>query len=137
ADVKHSFKISHYALLVIGIILVVSLFVFLDPDRESIITSRSFSTYILLFISGFLGSAAMVLPGISGSFILLVLGVYYTVINAIKNLELGVIVVTGLGIVIGIITMSKVIHFFLNHFRTGTFAIIIGLVIGSVFVIFP
>lgn len=137
AEVRRSFKIRHYILLVIGILLVTSLILIGNPDQGGVITDRSLSIYILLFFSGFLGSAAMVLPGISGSFILLVIGVYYTVINSIKNLELGVIIVTGLGIFIGIITMSKIIHYFLSHFRTSTFAVIIGLVIGSIFVIFP
>src|SRR5699024_2530299 len=99
ADVKKSFNIKHYLLLAIGILLLAFL---KDPDQGGIITDRSLSVYILLFFSGFLGSAAMVLPGISGSFILLVLGVFNTVINAINNFEFSVIIVTGFGIVVGI-----------------------------------
>lgn len=79
----------------------------------------------------------MVLPGISGSFMLLVIGVYSTVMSAINNLQLDVILVTGTGIFVGIIVMSKVINFFLTHYRTVTFAMIIGMVIGSITVIFP
>src|SRR5690625_7118021 len=79
----------------------------------------------------------MILPGISGSFMLLVIGVYPTVISAISNLQLGVMAVVGVGIVIGIVAMSKIINFFLTRYYTGTFAIIIGLVIGSIVVVFP
>src|SRR5699024_5302649 len=82
-------------------------------------------------------SAAMILPGISGSFILLIMGVYLTVINGLKELDIPVILTVGFGILIGLLTMSKVINYFLTHYRTATFALIIGLVIGSVFVIYP
>src|SRR5690625_7908465 len=79
----------------------------------------------------------MILPGISGSFILLIMGVYLTVINGLKELDIPVILTVGFGILIGLLTMSKVINYFLTHYRTATFALIIGLVIGSVFVIYP
>lgn len=136
ADVKNTFKSKHIIILITGAI-VISLFGLLNPEEGTIIVERSFSIYILLFFSGFLGSAAMVLPGISGSFVLLVIGVFSTVISAISNLQFDVILVTGAGIMVGIIFMSKVINYFLTHFRTTTFAAIIGMVIGSIVVIFP
>lgn len=136
AEAKSTFKSQHYILLVIGAILIASL-VFLHESEGAIIENMTFATYLLLFVSGFIGSAAMILPGISGSFMLLVIGVYPTVISAISNFRLDIIAVTGAGIAIGIITMSKVIHYFLTHYRASTFAVIIGMVIGSVFVIFP
>src|SRR5699024_5537936 len=76
-------------------------------------------------------------PGISGSFILLIMGVYLTVINGLKELDIPVILTVGFGILIGLFTMSKVINYFLTHYRTETFALIIGLVIVTVFVIYP
>lgn len=136
ADMKVSFKTKHYLILIIGA-LVIGLLVLLNDEEGAIIAERSISIYALLFFSGFLGSAAMVLPGISGSFMLLVIGVYSTVISAISNLEFDVIIVTGAGILIGIIFMSKIINFFLTNYRTSTFAAIIGMVIGSIVVIFP
>lgn len=111
--------------------------IFLNEEEGAIITSRTTSTYILLFFSGALGSAAMVLPGISGSFILLLIGVYPTVISAVSNFEFDVIIVTGAGILLGIILMSKLINYLFSNYRTGTFAAIIGMVIGSIFVVFP
>lgn len=136
ADVKNKFKAKHVTILIIGVLLVAFLG-FLNDEEGTVIVERSLSIYTLLFFSGFIGSAAMVLPGISGSFMLLVIGVYSTIMGAIKNLEFDVILVTGLGILIGIVFMSKVINYFLTHYRTGTFAVIIGMVIGSIAVIFP
>ncbi|HLQ82261.1 MAG TPA: DUF368 domain-containing protein [Pseudogracilibacillus sp.] len=132
---KTNFKLGHYLLLIVGVIALILL-----PEAQDtgeIISERTVGVYITLFISGFLASAAMILPGISGSFILLILGVYYTVINGLKELDISIILIVGLGVLIGIMTMSKVIHYFLTHYRSATFALIIGLVIGSVFVIFP
>lgn len=136
ADAKSTFKVHHIIILLVGAVLIGSM-VFLNDEEGAIITTKTLSTYILLFFSGALGSAAMILPGISGSFILLLIGVYPTVISAVSNFEFDVILVTGAGILIGIILMSKVINYLFNHYRTGTFAAIIGMVIGSIFVVFP
>ncbi|WP_404457516.1 DUF368 domain-containing protein [Oceanobacillus kapialis] len=136
AEAKRTFKWNHVMLLLIGAIIVGSM-VFLDAGEAAVITTLDTKTYILLFFSGFIASSAMILPGISGSFMLLIIGVYPTIIGAISNLQLDIIAVTGVGIVLGLVFMSKIINYFLTHFRTGTFAIIIGLVIGSIFVVYP
>lgn len=136
ADVKNNFTVNQYIILIIGAILI-SLLMFLNDDKEAVIIDRSIFTYSLLFISGFIGSAAMILPGVSGSFVLLVIGVFPTVMSAISNFELSVIIVTGIGILVGIISMSKIVNYFLTHYRSSTFALIIGMVIGSIVVIFP
>lgn len=135
SDAKHTFKWYHYVLLIIGIILISLLP--LNPDEGAIIEHKTLSIYLLLFFSGFIASAAMILPGISGSLVLVVIGVYQTVIHALTTLDFKVIIVVGIGIFLGIITMSKIIHYFLEHYRIATFALIIGLVIGSIYVIFP
>ncbi len=136
ADAKSQFQTKHVLLLVIGVILIGTM-LFLNPSEGTVIEDKTGNTYLLLFVSGFIASAAMILPGISGSFMLLVIGVYPTVISAISNLQLGTMAVIGAGIIIGIGAMSKIINFFLRNYHTGTFAVIIGLVAGSVFVIFP
>ncbi|MBP1950678.1 DUF368 domain-containing protein [Virgibacillus litoralis] len=136
ADAKNKFKPNHLVLLIIGAIVVGSM-LFLNAGESAVIENKTMSTYVLLFFSGFIASSAMVLPGISGSFMLLIIGVYQTILTGINNFQLDVIAVTGVGIVIGIVVMSKVVNFFLNNYYTGTFAIIIGMVIGSIFVVFP
>jgi putative membrane protein len=136
ADAKKSFKVNHYILILIGALLVGSM-LFLTESEGAVIEDVTLMTYVQLFFSGFIASAAMILPGISGSFILLVIGMYATVISAISNLQLDIIAVVGIGILLGIITMSKIINYFLVNFRSATFALIIGLVFGSIFVVFP
>ncbi|TFJ92080.1 DUF368 domain-containing protein [Lentibacillus salicampi] len=136
ADAKSKFQAKHILMLLIGAALVGSLG-FLQASEGAVIENVTTSTYILLFFSGIIASSALVLPGISGSFMLLILGVYQTVMTAVSDLQLDIIAITGVGIVIGIVVMSKIVHFFLNNYYTGTFAVIIGMVIGSVFVVFP
>ncbi|HLS06966.1 MAG TPA: DUF368 domain-containing protein [Bacillota bacterium] len=137
ANVRQTFAMKQIILLLLGALAVSSMIFFMDIEPGSVITDRTFKTYLLLFISGILASAAMILPGISGSVVFLILGVYPTVIEVIYSFDIKAIIVIGTGIVIGIITMSKLIHYFLKHFRNNTFALIIGAVIGSIFVIFP
>lgn len=136
ADVKRTFKIGHVMLLIIGAILI-SLMIFADLSGGNVMTNHTLGTYILLFFSGMAGSAAMILPGISGSLVLYMMGVYNTVIYAIDELEWTVLAVVGLGIVCGILLVSKIIQYFLTHYHTATFALIIGLVVGSVVVVYP
>lgn len=135
ADARRTFKKQHALLFIIGAVLI-SLMVF-RPDAGDVIIDRSMSTYMLLFFSGMAGSAAMILPGISGSLVLLMIGVFPTVITAIDEFQFDVLSVVGIGIVCGILLVSKIIHFFLANYRTGTFALIIGLVTGSLVVVFP
>ncbi|GEN32303.1 putative membrane protein [Cerasibacillus quisquiliarum] len=132
ADMKNKFRLYHYGILIVGAILVGSI-----EFLGTIMDNLSISDYVFLFFSGILASAAMILPGISGSMILLVIGAYATIIHAINNFQFDVIIVTGLGIVIGIVTMSKLINYFLNRYFTATFACVIGFVIGSLIIVFP
>ncbi|WP_254901664.1 DUF368 domain-containing protein [Thalassobacillus devorans] len=136
ADMKHTFQLKHYLLLLIGAVIVASM-VFFQAGETEAMQNLTMENYILLFFSGWIASSAMVLPGISGSFLLLIIGVYTTVISGISDFRLDIIAVVGLGLVIGVVAMSKIVKFFLENYTAGTFAVIIGLVVGSVVVIFP
>lgn len=137
ADAKTTFRLPHIGLLVLGIIAIGSLAFINNPDQSAVIINKTLSTYILLFFSGVLASIALILPGISGSLVFLIIGVYPTIIAAVSNFEFVTLLVTGIGILIGIISASKVVHFFLRNYRNATFSVIIGAVIGSIYVIFP
>src|SRR5699024_1410739 len=92
-----TFKIHHIILLIICANLCDSL-VFLDTESSDVIVELNINTYLFLFLAGMLASAAMILPGISGSFVLLVLGAYHTIIEALSTLQLQVLIVVALGI---------------------------------------
>lgn len=90
-----------------------------------------------IFLSGAIAICAMILPGISGSFILLLLGKYEYVLEAVKSFDLGVIVVFALGCAIGIVAFSKLIHWLLNHQKVATMSILAGFMLGSLNKIWP
>lgn len=136
ADYKQTYKGSHYLLLVLAAVAV-ALTGFVGQDEGMVMSSLSWYDYIFLFFAGWLASSAMILPGISGSLVLLLLGAYETVIEAIKTLNLPVIIVVGFGIVVGLLLTSKLIQYVFRHYRVATYAIITGFVIGSIFVIYP
>lgn len=136
AGVKKNFKWTHFLfILLIGAALASTAFI--KPLDTTPITTLTATNAIGLFFAGWAGSMAMLLPGISGSFILLLLGVYSTAIGALSNLNLPIIAVIGAGVIVGFIVSSKVISYLLANFTHITFAAIIGLIIGSVFVVYP
>lgn len=135
-NVKRNFKLGHYLLVLLVGVGLASL-AFISPPDYGTITKLTSSNALGLFFAGWAGSMAMLLPGISGSFILLILGVYSTAIGALSNLNIPIIAVIGLGVVVGFIVSSKVIRFLLEHFQYVTFSVILGLIIGSTFVIYP
>ena len=137
AEVKQNFTKRHFAILIlIGIALASTAFI---GKNESLapIEELSVPIFFVLFFSGWLASMAMLLPGISGSFILLLLGVYYTAIDALSTLNIPVILAIGAGVMVGFIISSKAIRYLLENFTYVTYAAIIGLILGSIFVVFP
>ena len=136
ADVKRNFGLKHIVLIVIlGAALASTSLI--NPIDQSPITNLTVTNTVGLFFAGWAGSMAMLLPGISGSFILLLLGVYSTAIGALSNFNLPILAVIGTGVVVGFIVSSKVISYLLKHFTYVTFAAIIGLILGSLFVVYP
>jgi len=90
-----------------------------------------------IFLAAFLAICAMILPGISGSFILVLLGVYGPVLAAIKNLELGFLLVFILGAGCGLLCFSRLLHWLLHRFHQATMAVLTGFLFGSLVVVWP
>ena len=92
---------------------------------------------LYLFLCAMIAICAMILPGISGSFILLLLGAYEFVITAIKDFNLSVIAVFGLGCVTGLMTFSHLLSWLLANFHRQTLAVLTGFMVGSLGKIWP
>ncbi|WP_370089944.1 DUF368 domain-containing protein [Ekhidna sp.] len=90
-----------------------------------------------VFIAGAIAICAMILPGISGSFILILLAKYEYVLEAVKSFNLVVIVVFGLGCVVGLLSFSKFIHWLLQKYKDITMAALAGFMLGSLNKIWP
>jgi putative membrane protein len=90
-----------------------------------------------IFLCGAIGICAMILPGISGSFILLLLGKYAYIIGAVSDLNIPVLVVFAAGALIGIILFSKFLSWLLKKAYNGTLFFLSGLMIGSLVKVWP
>ncbi|RKL68564.1 DUF368 domain-containing protein [Salipaludibacillus neizhouensis] len=138
AEIKTSFTIWHYLVLIFATVLV-TLFGFIVPEEGAVILDLTFENGIRFFLAGWLASMAMLMPGISGSLVLLLFGVYFTATSAlsISSPNIPVIIIIGSGVVVGFIICSKFIKHILLHYPYMTYAAIIGLVLGSVTVVYP
>jgi putative membrane protein len=90
-----------------------------------------------IIISGAIAICAMILPGISGAFILLILGKYKYVIEAVETLNIGVILLFMLGCVIGILSFARVISWCLQKYQSITISVLAGFMIGSLNKVWP
>jgi len=92
---------------------------------------------IYILISGIIAASAMIIPGISGGLVLLILGLYDTMLNAVYNLEIDKIVIFSLGAIIGLLSFSKIIKWMLSKNSSLTYSILLGFVIGSIPKLWP
>ncbi len=90
-----------------------------------------------LFWGGALAICAMILPGISGSFILLLLGLYLPVIEAIKSLNIPVMAIFASGCVVGLISFSRILHWLLARYHQIGVALLAGVMAGALFKLWP
>lgn len=90
-----------------------------------------------IFLCGAIAICAMILPGISGSFILVLLGKYFFIMDAVKTLDLVIIAVFGAGAVVGITSFSHVLSYALKHVRNITLAVLSGFMLGSLNKVWP
>ena len=94
-------------------------------------------TWWFIFLSGSIAIVAMILPGISGSFILLLLGKYEYMLTAVRDLDIATIIIFAIGCVIGIISFSNVISWLFKKFPNGTLALLTGFMLGSLNKLWP
>ena len=120
----------NFFFLIISIIFSIFLSSFSAYDTDEI-------SLLYILFSGIIASSAMILPGISGSLILVILGVYAYLIKALDNLELIVIFTFISGAIIGLLGFSKILKYLFNNHRDATYTIMLGLVIGSIENVWP
>lgn len=86
---------------------------------------------VVLFLSGMVAICAMILPGISGSFILLILGQYRYVLDAVRSFDLVTVAVVAAGAVVGILAFSRILSWLLKNYENVTVAALVGFMLGS------
>ena len=136
--IKHTKSLSCYIILLITFGFVIGI-TFLSGNNIVDLSSLDIFDYLKLFLVGVVASVTMVVPGISGSAMLMTLGYYEPIINIIKNLtnysniihNMSVLIPFGIGIIIGIILIAKLVEYLLNKYEVKTYYAILGFVFGS------
>lgn len=149
SDAKKSLAINIMVFLILTAIAIVMPFV--NGDAESgILLTTDILTMIKVFFLGIIASATMIIPGVSGSLVLMILGYYFGIISAVKNfitalkdLNFGELINQALilapfaiGCLLGVFFLSKLIEWLLKHYSSATFSGIFGLIISSPISIF-
>jgi putative membrane protein len=125
----HTWSPRNLVLLVVGAVAAFVI-VGLVPTEQS-------HDPLTIFLSGFFAIMAMILPGISGSSILLILGQYEYIINSIRDFNLPPLLFLGMGCALGIGVFSRLLSWLLGRFPQATLAVLIGFVIGSLRAVWP
>jgi putative membrane protein len=107
---------------------------------------------VVLFFAGALAASAMILPGVSGGYLLLVLGAYVTILGAVDEMKLAlkardwaamqdpglqIVLPVGLGVLVGIVLVSNVLKWLLHRFEKPTLGVLLGLLFGAVVGLYP
>jgi putative membrane protein len=123
---------------IVALAIMIVMTVFKDFSGSSVIyTELSGSLFLLLLVSGALGAVAMIIPGISGSFLLLAIGTYATVIGSVSDFNIPLMIPTAIGILLGLFFGAFLVRTLMKKVPTQTYGSILGLVIGSIFTVFP
>ncbi len=103
----------------------------------AVMTQLTVGNFFFLLVVSAVSAFAMILPGISGSLVMVIFGAYSTVIGAITDLNILILVPVAIGCLVGIVFGSKLVSTLMKRFTEPTYAAILGLIVGSLFTIFP
>lgn len=139
---KETFRVPHVIVFLVALVLLIAMS-FISPGETMQNPEITMFLLVKLFLAGMIAAMTLLLPGISGSLVLLILGYYYIVVSAIDELTsfnfagLPILIATGSGIVVGLYFGSVLISFMFSKFKYVTYAGVMGLVLGSIFSIYP
>lgn len=139
-------KVKNEKISIVKIIVFVATFsliiglTFIGSSNNVNLVNMNIIGYMLLFVVGIVASATMVIPGVSGSAVLMTLGYYEPIIGTIKNLtdfsligqNMIILIPFGIGIVLGIFLIARLIEYLFNHYENITYYGIIGFVLSSI-----
>lgn len=143
---KNIIKMKNIIPFMITILLMVFIYIGIKDVNEVNFSNIDIFGYILLLIVGMIAAITMVVPGISGSFVLMLIGYYEPIVETISELtkfnniihNLFILIPFGIGVIIGIVSVSKLIKYCLNKFPGQTYSSIVAFVLSSVvLIIYP
>lgn len=123
--------------LALVIMVFLSLFNTESLSEGVVYTELSLALGLKLFAGGALAAIAMIIPGISGSFLMLVLGIYATIIRAVADLNVMLLLTVAAGIVVGLFSGAGLVRLLMAKVPFHTYGVILGLIAGSILAVFP
>lgn len=130
-------KPMHLIPFAIGIGVIIGVTVVSQSMDNAVIETLTVGNFFYLVTVLIIAAAAMIMPGLSGSLVLLILGGYQTAINAVDTMNIPIIIPMAIGGVIGVVLCAKVITICMKKWRKGTYSVILGLIVGSFYAIWP
>jgi putative membrane protein len=127
-------RVSHWSPALVFLLVVAATLTFYFVGLLPLETPH---TPLLVFLSGAIAICAMILPGISGAFILVLLGKYRYILGALISLDIFILLIFGAGCVIGLLSFSRLLRWLIARFHDPTIAALIGIMIGSLRKVWP
>lgn len=133
ATQKRFEKVSILPFLVcFAVMMLMTFFQNVSDEGSALITTLTAGTAIRLLLSATVAAACMIMPGISGSMVMVLLGVYTSVLTAISSMNIPVLIPVAIGVLAGILLGAKVINLCLRRYEQQTYFAILGLIAGSI-----
>ena len=144
-NVKNKEKKGSYIISFLATFALVMILAFAKTGNNVVsLSNLNIGMIGIIFLVGMIAAATMVIPGISGSFVLMLLGFYKPILNTISNItnfsllthNLTILIPFGIGVLVGIILIAKLIEYLLNKYETLTYYAILGFIISSIIALF-
>ena len=107
------------------------------PNERVVVSRPSVGKLAYLFLCGAFATSAMILPGISGAFVMLLFGTYFDILTAINDRNLFVLLIFAAGCGIGLLAFTRLLNYVFAHFYNLTISFLIGLMVGSLYGLWP
>lgn len=138
----YNLKFSNIIIFLITFSLII-LLLFLNGENIVSFENMGIGNYLMLFIVGIVASATMVIPGVSGSAVLMTIGYYKPILEVIKNLtdfsnitnNLMILIPFGIGVIVGILLIAKLLEFLFKNFEVKTYYGVLGFILASIIAI--
>mgnify|MGYP001578146105 CR=1 FL=1 len=128
-------QITHWKISTVVLFIIGACVAYYITTLQPLVTENS--SPLFLFLAGSIAICAMILPGISGSFILVLLGAYRPVLEAIDSKDFKLLAILAAGAIVGLLSFSKVLKWLFNHYKNLTLAVLTGFILGSLNKIWP
>jgi putative membrane protein len=128
-------QITKWSPVVVIALIIGSVLAFYITTLQPLITENA--SPLFLFLAGALAICAMILPGISGAFILVLLGAYKPVLDAVHNRDVKLLGIVAAGAIVGLLTFSNILKWLFAHYKNSTLAVLTGFILGSLNKIWP